>query len=760
MPNHSASIQLCVQKLRILIEDSDQNLKYLGLLAMSKILKTHPKSVQAHKDLIMQCLDDKDESIRLRALDLLYGMVSKKNLMEIVKKLMVHMDKAEGTTYRDELLSKIIQICSQNNYQYITNFEWYVSVLVELTRMEGSQHGSLVACQMLDVATRVQAIREFAVQQMALLIDNAHLLTVQSSTMSHVLYAAAWISGEFSQYLTDPQSTLEAMLRGRVFALPGHIQAVYVQNILKLFTHILTRTEEQQDVERMNKLCDMIAENLPQFVSSADLEVQERASSALQLLRYLQKQLNKGEFGLAAEMAALFVGELNPVAPKAQKKVQVPEGLDLDVWINDPPSESSEDEDVSDVGAHDIFVKIDRLADGMSSTNNHNKQSELTEEELEKRRQARKMEQANNPHYLKTSNDHKTKNKFNSTVIDEFDGVYEELDLAVPLKIPGLASSDNYLSLDQSTKKGRKNKKKKKGRKGEVTRCEEEEEDIAPLHIVNTDIGEMPEGAQVSDGEDLDSRPNDDPHKALDINLDEPLRDEEKLPVLTHRTVESPPIPLEQPAEKVKKRHRHKDKSRSKDIERKLKSKSKDYQSSKNTKKAADGVNLWLSEDSPEYQTVISETNQKDTHVVKNVELKNSREKKKKTKEGKKDKKKGQAKFKEGYEEAAGISTPSKEVVEDSVPGSVTSEVNQLIALAHQPPLSAYITLAGDKNLQLMYETRLLPHENDQITVSILLKNQSSSVIKELVFSMCDTPAVSLLRAVCNGFDIITCTIV
>lgn len=36
--------------------------------------------------------------------------------------------------------------------------------------------------------------------------------------------------------------------------------------------------------------------------------------------------------------------------------------------------------------------------------------------------------------------------------------------------ILGLASSDNYLSLDQSTKKGRKNKKKKKkkGRKGSL----------------------------------------------------------------------------------------------------------------------------------------------------------------------------------------------------------------------------------------------------------------------------------------------------
>lgn len=33
MPNHTASIQLCVQKLRILIEDSDQNCKSLGFLS-------------------------------------------------------------------------------------------------------------------------------------------------------------------------------------------------------------------------------------------------------------------------------------------------------------------------------------------------------------------------------------------------------------------------------------------------------------------------------------------------------------------------------------------------------------------------------------------------------------------------------------------------------------------------------------------------------------------------------------------------------
>ena len=129
---------------------------------MSRILSTHPKSVQGHKDLILQCLDDKDESIRLRALDLLYGMVTKKNLMEIVKKLMVHMDKAEGSHYRDELLSKIVVICSQSNYQFVTNFEWSVDSRV------GAVHclslcPSLLICLSISLTVSVPVHLSFSV---------------------------------------------------------------------------------------------------------------------------------------------------------------------------------------------------------------------------------------------------------------------------------------------------------------------------------------------------------------------------------------------------------------------------------------------------------------------------------------------------------------------------------------------------------------------------------------------------------------------
>lgn len=70
-----------------------------------------------------------------------------------------------------------------------------------------------------------------------------------------------------------------------------------------------------------------MSDKLAQYVSSGDLEVQERASAALQLISYIHKELENGDVDdICTQVGYLFSGELNPVAPKAQRKVQVPEG--------------------------------------------------------------------------------------------------------------------------------------------------------------------------------------------------------------------------------------------------------------------------------------------------------------------------------------------------------------------------------------------------------------------------------------------------
>ncbi|KAK9500755.1 hypothetical protein O3M35_001955 [Rhynocoris fuscipes] len=719
MPNHSASIQLCVQKLRILIEDTDQNLKYLGLLAMSKILKTHPKSVQSHKDLVMQCLDDKDESIRLRALDLLYGMVSKKALMEIVKKLMVHMDKAEGTTYRDELLSKIIDICSQNNYQYITNFEWYVSVLVELTRMEGTQHGRQVASQMVDVAVRVPAIRRFAVTQMSVLLENSHLLAQPPAKMADVLYACAWVCAEYASELPNARGTLESLLNGRITGLPSHIQAIYVHNILKVFSKIL----ETSEVDESIKICETVIERLPVFVSSGDLEVQERACSALELVKLVKQNLENGEVGIVSAVAALFAGEMNPVAPKAQKKVQVPPGLDLDEWINEPPSSSSSSDDEDIVGPNklsDIF--------NVSQASEAKVYKELSPEEINKMREARKHEQEMNPNYLKTVNKNNNKNVPMVTPID----------LSVPLIIPGLASSDKYLKKsDSKAKDSSKKKKKKKSKKssgnfsgnddeGDNNANEEDEDGNIGVKevVVYSGSGEMPDGAQDSGDDDRfqDNRDNDDPHRALDINLDEPLFVEEQKP----RTVrETTPYNLS---------------SSHSNTENALKKVKKE----KSSRRKESSNNLLLDEyEKMDTSETVTKKKKKSKHS--SSEKVDDSKAKKSSKKDKKGKKRSKSKehnegdiskellsLKEGYEEALGISTPSKE---------------SMHLVSNQSTLSR---LACNKAVTIDYHIRPLGGLEGQAVTYLVITNNTRDIIKNMEINVSDTKEVQLINEMGN----------
>lgn len=386
--------QLCVQKLRIFVEDQDQNLKYLGLQAMASVLKINPKFVSAQRDLILSCLDDQDESIRLKALDLLGGMVSKKNLTEIVKKLLSHLEVSEGATYRDEVVGKIISICSQDHYQYITNFEWYLQVLIQLTRVEGTRLGKQIAFQLMDVTIRVAVIRDMAAKQLAALLGNSHLQSGsnQKNGVCEVLYAAAYITGEFADHLEEPLPVLEMLLQPRVSSLPGHIQSVYIHNALKLYASVARKSsvedETAQDV--LSRMRAVMLQRMPLFVQSGDLEVQERAVTVLEIVKYANKKRDQG-LNLDAEIADLFVGELNPVASKAQRKVPVPEGLDLDEWINEPPK------DEEPVASKDLFCWDDAApAHALRSP----LEEEQDEELMTQRRVQRRLTQEANPFHL------------------------------------------------------------------------------------------------------------------------------------------------------------------------------------------------------------------------------------------------------------------------------------------------------------------------------------------------------------------------
>lgn len=749
MPSHSASIQLCVQKLRILIEDSDQNLKYLGLLAMSKILKTHPKSVQAHKDLILLCLDDKDESIRLRALDLLYGMVSKKNLMEIVKKLMVHMDRAEGTQYRDELLSKIIEICSQDNYHFITSFEWYISVLVDLSRMEGLRQGHVVASQLMDVTIRVPAIRPFSVEQMALLLETSSGFAVRGitgqvafSSMCEVLYAAAWICGEFASHLKEPEAVLECVLKSKVTVLPGHIQAVFIHNLMKLYAHILRKASTAEEKERARQTLCVLQERLTPFMQSADLEVQERASTAVHVLRVISKLQDVGEADAVNELMQLFQGELNPVAPKAQRKVPLPDGLDLDAWINEPEQES-DDEPKADKGSLDIFYKtstsVSDFRDGYQGESVYEETEHMQSEDVRQsaarqqvRREALRVEQANNPHYLKASSQARQSPSASSQLLSP---ASEEIpvmsiNLSVPLQVSTSKKlSDKYLELERNkeassdSKKHRSKRDKKKKKKKDSSDEEETIQIVAP-QVIST--MELPEGARLSDSED-DGRPQTDPHRALNIDLDTPSYPKEK-PVVCASLEQA----VSTPSTKIKK-------SKSKNgIEgsKEEKARRKKTKQEKEEKVApSKGVNL--NDDLDFWLSASNGNESKEKKVATKAEMtveETATSDPKKPAKNKKDKKEKKEK------------KSKKEKREKKDTQDRDEQNNHLSENMITPVTTAWKPLVDDKRLVMKYRVVAVPHDQHQVLVPVMLHNRSSKMIHSMNFNVVDSANARLCR--------------
>merc|ERR1712004_388737 len=186
-------------------------------------------------------------------------------------------------------------------------------------------------------------------------------------------------------------------------------------------------------------------------------------------------------------------------APKAQKKVPIPEGLDLDAWINEPPEESEEDED-EDTNDNVFGLGGSGTPNEHPSTPSHQRKPEPTPEEMQKSRETRLAMQSSSAFYLKGS----TKSPLKTSP----DVPVQSIDLDIPLKVTGFASSDQYLEVKVSSKKKKE------------TIEEDDEDQDGPSVLVCTNA-EMPEGVESSEGESEDIDLSD-PHQALGaINLDD-----------------------------------------------------------------------------------------------------------------------------------------------------------------------------------------------------------------------------------------------
>ncbi|KAI8965676.1 Adaptor protein complex AP-3 delta subunit [Daldinia sp. FL1419] len=399
---------LCVNKLRgMIMVDGDPNLKYVALLAFNQIVLTHPWLVAQQEDVILECIDSADISIRIKALDLVQGMVSSDNLVSIVSRLMRQLKLSSGDRraanlsglssgdsddedlertidsapksanqspplpddYKIDVINRILNMCSQNNYGHLSDFEWYIDILTQLVRtaplprpvddtdflftsgrLGGGDISEKIGNELRNIAVKVQPLRPACVHAAGAIISQLNSeARIGHSVVSGTLKPVAWILGEFCSELSSPDDTLGVLLQLSQKTAPPESLAACLQSTMKIFSltagdQLAPWTPERKS--RISLLMARIIHSFEALVQHPNLEVQERAVEFIELLKLTAEAASSQEAStetvhqdppllLTQAIPSLFSGwELNSVAQTAQKNVPLPEGLDLEEPIN------------------------------------------------------------------------------------------------------------------------------------------------------------------------------------------------------------------------------------------------------------------------------------------------------------------------------------------------------------------------------------------------------------------------------------------
>lgn len=233
---YESAVRLAVEKVREFLTDEDPNLKYLGLQALSMLTPVQSWAMVQYKEVVIRSLSDTDPNVKLEALGLVMAMVSEDNVVEICK-ILVHYALKSDPIFCNEILGSILSTCGANFYEIVVDFDWYVLLLGEISRVPHCQKGEEIERQMIDIGMRVRDVRPELVRVSRDLVIDPALLG--NPFLHRILSAAAWVSGEYVEFSRNPVEIIEALLQPRTDLLPPPIRATYIQSVLKVLVFCL-----------------------------------------------------------------------------------------------------------------------------------------------------------------------------------------------------------------------------------------------------------------------------------------------------------------------------------------------------------------------------------------------------------------------------------------------------------------------------------------------------------------------------------------
>lgn len=251
------------------LTNRDNNIRYVALNTLIKVVAIEPNAVQRHRNTILECLRDPDISIRRRALDLSFTLINESNVRVLIRELLAFLEVADNE-FKPTLTTQIGIAADK----YAPNKRWHVDTMLRVLALAGNYVKEPIMSSVIRLIATTPDLQTYAVQKL-------YTNLKKDITQESLTQAGAWCIGEYG----------DALLRGGQYEEEELVKEVKEHEIIDLFSTILnsnyatqvtteyivtalvkltTRLSDQAQIDRVQKLLQF-------HQTSLDVEVQQRA---------------------------------------------------------------------------------------------------------------------------------------------------------------------------------------------------------------------------------------------------------------------------------------------------------------------------------------------------------------------------------------------------------------------------------------------------------------------------------------------------
>lgn len=279
---------LAVNILGRFLLNRDNNIRYVALNSLSRVITDDLAAVQRHRTTIVDCLKDPDISIRQRALELIFQLVNDQNVVSLTNELLNYLIVAQAE-HKAALVSKIVQILEK----YSSAKKWRIDTVITMLSVAGAVTDESVPRTAIIFIAQSEGLQGYATHRIyrSLLEDSSQLGLVQT---------AIWCIGEYgSQLCADcvavddaassayPAVAEDAVLSlldkcSRMHNVDISTKGIVLNSLMKLTVRFSAASSKQR-----------ILSMITPFQSSMSVELQQRSTEYAVLLNSFSDSLRK-----------------------------------------------------------------------------------------------------------------------------------------------------------------------------------------------------------------------------------------------------------------------------------------------------------------------------------------------------------------------------------------------------------------------------------------------------------------------------------